>query len=110
MGKPSSSNSVIRTIFNLVAEKIVHKCANVESAREADETMFEADSETGEDVAGGESGDTSPVIRLGNGGGGWEPFRTELGEWARLISCRSWWGYSEKTAATNGGSSCCSAL
>uniref|UniRef100_A0A183BHH1 Ras family protein n=1 Tax=Globodera pallida TaxID=36090 RepID=A0A183BHH1_GLOPA len=39
---------VIRNIFILVAEKFVHKCANAESSREADET--------------------SPVIRLGNGG------------------------------------------
>ncbi|KAL3122924.1 hypothetical protein niasHT_010324 [Heterodera trifolii] len=105
----SVDSEVIRSIFKLVAEKIVLQSANVESAREADEAIFGGwPNERTAAPADGKSDGKSPVIRLGP-----EDF-----DWAAqlLISGRNWWrwaagdGAPARTAAIVAGGNCCAAL
>ncbi|KAL3087283.1 hypothetical protein niasHT_020546 [Heterodera trifolii] len=105
----SVDSEVIRSIFKLVAEQIVLKSANVESAREADEAIFGGwQNERTAAPAEGKSDGQSPVIRLG----------PEDVDWAAqlLISGRNWWrwaagdGAPARTAAIVAGGNCCAAL
>lgn len=98
-------------MFEAVAEKIVRRCEEVDSAWEADEGLSggeeEPEAEDAEREAAGRSSSSSSasassssVIRLG-----WQPLRG-------LISFGSWWGNSNQGAEElrklkDNGSSCC---